>query len=481
MDRKPPDIVLIITDQQRYDTIAALGASHMTTPHIDRLVESGVSFSDCHTTAPSCVPCRASLFSGYYPHTTGVYANSQPWNRTWVGNLRDAGYRTVNVGKMHTVPFDAPAGFDERYVVENKDRFNQGRWYFDEWDKALALSGFDKPRRETYRLRDDYDTSLGAFPWALPEDLHADAFVGRMAAWWLRTKPADQPVFLQVGFPGPHPPYDPPQDMLDRYLSRSDLPVPAADASEIAALPPPFAGKLRHDARVDHDSVLWSESPGDGQLRRLRAAYYANVELIDREVGRILDALEQRNGLDNTIVVFTSDHGDCLGDHGLIQKHAPYDVVTRVPMIVSAPGRFPCARVVDDLVQLFDIGPTILEWAGIEPPDDFEAISLNPSLNGASLAGREHVFCEQGGMRAMTETPGVDMLTMVRSRTHKLVHFPGEDYGQLFDLVQDPAEIRNLWDDPAAIGIRRQLLDVLREWLVVSNYTCRTSRAAAHE
>ena len=108
-----PDIVFIITDQQRYDTIAALGASHIDTPNIDRLVTNGVSFSDCHVTAPSCVPCRASLFTGYYPHTNGVLANGQPWSKTWVSDLAEAGYHCTNIGKMHTIPYDAKSGFHE--------------------------------------------------------------------------------------------------------------------------------------------------------------------------------------------------------------------------------------------------------------------------------------------------------------------------------------------------------------------------------
>ena len=136
-----PDIIFIITDQQRYDTIAALGASHMETPNIDRLADRGVVFEQCHVTAPSCVPCRASLFTGYYPHTNGVLANGQPWSYTWVSDLANAGYHCVNIGKMHTIPYDAKAGFHERFIVENKDRYLEGRWYFDEWDKALASHG----------------------------------------------------------------------------------------------------------------------------------------------------------------------------------------------------------------------------------------------------------------------------------------------------------------------------------------------------
>ncbi len=163
MPHGQPNIILIITDQQRYDTIAALGFPHMETPNLDRLVTEGVSFNDCHVTAASCVPARASLFSGVYPHTSGVLNNADPWRRSWVELLATAGYHCVNVGKMHSVPFETPLGFHERYVVENKDRYLQGRYYFDEWDKALAAHGLVKQQRELYRQRDDYRDRWGPF------------------------------------------------------------------------------------------------------------------------------------------------------------------------------------------------------------------------------------------------------------------------------------------------------------------------------
>lgn len=156
-----PNIILIITDQQRYDTIAALGYQYMETPHLDRLVQEGVAFTNAFITAPSCVPSRASLFTGYYPHTTGILKNGDMWRRSWVGRLSEAGYHCVNIGKMHAVPFEAPMGFHERYVVENKDRFLEGRYYFDEWDKALAARGLVKQQRMLYRQRDDYRECLG--------------------------------------------------------------------------------------------------------------------------------------------------------------------------------------------------------------------------------------------------------------------------------------------------------------------------------
>ena len=142
-----PNIIFVVTDQQRYDTINALGFPFVDTPHMDRLVREGVSFSQCHVAAPSCASSRASLFTGYYPHTTGILKNADAWKRSWVQNLADSGYHCVNVGKMHTWPFQTPCGFHERYVVENKDRYLEGRHYFDEWETALAALGLVKQQR----------------------------------------------------------------------------------------------------------------------------------------------------------------------------------------------------------------------------------------------------------------------------------------------------------------------------------------------
>ena len=472
-----PNIILIMTDQQRYDSIAALGFPYASTPNLDALAKNGVTFTDCHITAPSCVPSRASLFTGYYPHTTGVLSNGQAWQRTWVEQLRDAGYRCVNVGKMHTIPYNSDSGFHERYVVENKDRFMEGRWYFDEWDKALAAHGLVKQQREFYRKRDDYRERLGAFDWELPEELHSDAFVANMARWWVNTYPPTEPLFLQVGLPGPHPPYDPPAHYSEAYLKRDDLPLPKPTKEELESLPTALKEKRVHDVEVDHDSIVWSLDPTPEQMQRLWSHYLGNVTLIDEKIGELLEALKERGYLDDAIVIFTSDHGECLGEHGLIQKWSMYDVVTRVPTIIwSTAGRFQGGREVNGLCQLFDLGPTILEYAGIQPPKSFEARSLRPALEGEDWTPRTYVFCEQAGDVTLT---GTDFITGVRSDRWKLVHFKGSEEGQLFDLENDPKEVHNLWSDPAYAGKRQELLDVLRDWLIESNFRTRDVMAGA--
>jgi arylsulfatase len=466
MPDERPNIILIITDQQRYDTIAELGFPFMDTPNLDKLVREGVSFDQCFITAPSCAPARASLFTGYYPHTTGIFKNADRWTKTWVSQLADAGYHCVNVGKMHTFPFETEAGFHERYVVENKDRYLEGRYYFDEWDKALAAQGLVKQQRELYRKRDDYNEALGAFDWELPQDTHSDFFVGNTAKWWLNTKPnSDGPLFMEIGFPGPHPPYDPVLRYAEPYMEK-DLPIDEVKQEDLDGQPPPFKKMRVHNCKVDHDSVVHQLDPTPEQRHRQRAYYLANVTMIDEKIGEILETLEEKGYLENSVVIFTSDHGDCLTDHGHSQKWTMYDTITRVPTIVWSPERFEGGRRVDGLCQWMDLGPTILEMAGVEPPATMEAMSLLPTLEGKGQDLRDYVFAEHCRDGILQETA---FMMMVRSVDWKLVNFIDEPMGQLFDLNTDAKEEKNLWDDPGSQKKKQELLEVQRQWLIESN------------
>lgn len=466
MSEKRPNIIFIITDQQRFDTIAGLGFPYMDTPHLDRLIAEGVSFTGCHVTAASCAPARASLFKGFYPHTTGILKNADRWRHSWIELLNTAGYHCTNVGKMHSWPFETELGFDERYVVENKDRYLEGRYYFDEWDKALRARGLIKQQRELYRKLPDYRQRVGAFEWELPEDTHPDMFVGDMATWWIDSYPKTEPLFLQIGFPGPHPPYDPIPRYAEPYLNK-ELPLLEVTQEELDNQPPPLQEMRRHNNQVDHDSVVLPLDPTHEQRHRQRAYYLANVTMIDEKVGAIMEALERNGYLDDTVVIFTSDHGDCLTDHGHSQKWTMYDAVTRVPLIVWSPGRFQGGRTIDALCQQMDIGPTILELAGIEVPHNLEATTMLPALCGAPWLGRTYVFAEQAKDGILTHA---EYMTMVRNDAWKLVHFLDEPFGQLFDLVHDPDEVNNLWSQPSASEMKQELLAVLREWRIRSQY-----------
>ena len=475
MSADRPNIILINTDQQRFDTIGEFGFDHMETPNLDRLVREGVTFTDCHITAPSCAPSRASLFTGYYPHTTGIYRNGDEWRHGWVEDLSESGYYTVNVGKMHTAPYDADMGFDERHIVENKDRYlgpvpagepplPGEKFYLDEWDRALLARGVTKQQREFYREWDGYEERLGAFEWELDEDLHPDVFVGDRAVQWLDSMPKfEQPLFMEVGFPGPHPPFDPVPRWIETYEDR-DFPIPPVEKADLDGQPEPLDELREHHEEMDHDSVSHRVNADEELRHRQRAYYYANVSMIDEKVGEILDALEA-NGYENTVVVFTSDHGEALGDHGHSQKWTMYDIVTRVPTIVWAPDRFEGGRRIEELCQLFDLGPTILELAETPVPESMEAESLLPALDGADWDGRDYVFAEHARDGILR---GTAFMTMIRSDEWKLVHFVDSDEGQLFDLAADPDERTNLWDDPSVREKRDELLDRILAWRIES-------------
>ena len=321
-----------------------------------------------------------------------------------------------------------------------------------------------KQQRELYRKRSDYQEALGAFDWELPEDMHPDVFVGDTATWWLNSYPKTEPLFLQIGFPGPHPPYDPIPRYAKTYLQK-DLPLMEVTPQELDGLPEPLKGLRKHNHEVDHDSVVLDLEPSREQRHRQRAYYLANVTMIDEKIGEILQALEKHGYLDNGLVVFCSDHGDCLTDHGHSQKWTMYDLITRVPMIVWAPGMFEGGRSIDGLCQHMDIGPALMELAGLEIPESFEARSVLPALKGESWTPREHVYAEQIKDGILTDT---EFMTMIRNQDWKLVHFLGMNCGQLFNLKEDPQETQNLWDCPEMAETKQNLLDQLLEWHIES-------------
>ena len=187
--------------------------------------------------------------------------------------------------------------------------------------------------------------------------------------------------------------------------------------------------------------------------------------MIDEKVGEILQSLEKHGYLENGMVVFCSDHGDCLTDHGHSQKWTMYDLITRVPMVVWAPGMFEGGRSIDGLCQHMDIGPALMELAGLEVPDSMEAQSLLPALKGEPWTPRDYVYAEQIKDGILTET---EFMSMIRNREWKMVHFLGMTCGQLFNLAEDPDETRNLWDHPEAQEVKRKLLDQLLEWHIES-------------
>ena len=474
-----PNIVLIMTDQQRADTIAELGCPWMQTPNLDKLVKEGVSFTNCFVTSPVCVSSRASVFLGAYPHTTNVYTNFEVWQPNWVQWLAESGYHCVNVGKMHINPYDAKGGFHQRFCVENKDRplflEDHERAIYDEWDKALKTKGLEKPSRYT-RVRDDRDAfmqNLGCFTWEINSDMHPDNFVGNTALWWLQDRKAESPFFLQIGFPGPHPPYDPTSDFLELYKD-VEFPHRAPLETELALQPSMHAQLRQSMVKFNIDSVAWRTKLSDADIQRLQRYYSANVSMIDHKIGQILSCLDTRGYLDNTIIIFCSDHADALGEHGHIQKWTMYDCVTRVPLVFWAPDKIKKNHKCDDLVQLMDLAPTILNFAGIKTPENWEALALNKMLidgvwdeTDLEKTLRKYVYSELGRDHIQS---GAEYVIMRRDKHWKYVIYPGSEEGELYNLTEDPRELKNLWNEPDLREQRKDAAIEILSWSSLGNF-----------
>ena len=463
-----PNIILIMTDQQRADTIGALGAPWMQTPHLDRLATEGASFTECFVTSPVCVGARASLFTGKYPHGCQVFSNFQPWQPTWVSSLADHGYHCVNIGKMHINPYDAPGGFHQRLIMENKDRpmflEERDRAIYDEWDKALHARKLVKPSRYNRHAADPegYKRALGAFAWDLDTDMHPDNFIGDTVCWWLEDRKNEDPLFLQIGFPGPHPPYDPTPDALAAYAD-VDIPIPTITEAELSAQPAAQHTLRDNMVEFNFDSIAWRRDLSPADLLRLRRHYAANVSMIDHQVGRIMAALDARGYLDNALVIFTSDHADALGEHGHIQKWTMYDSVVRVPLLFWSKNLQikPGSR--DELVQMFDVAPTILEAAGLPIPADFEARTLWGALSErADHQPRDAVYAELARDHIQT---GSEFILMRRDRRWKIVIYLDDTAGELYDLQADPSEVHNLWHAEELRTLRDELAASCHQWL----------------
>ncbi|TVR54786.1 MAG: DUF229 domain-containing protein [Spirochaetaceae bacterium] len=467
---QPMNVVVIKTDQQRSDTIAALGNSHMITPHLDRLVHDGVAFTNAFCCGATCVASRAAFYTGQFAHNTGCYS-FEPWahNRTWLHEIRDAGYRTAAVGKVHHSPGEAPMAFDERLYVEN---FPEMDGFHDDYATYLKAEGQESGCR-LITMDGNWMQKCASDVFPLDEKYHVDQYVGRMAVRWIRDYDASEPFYLHVGFQGPHDPFDPPQRFLEMYDGR-DVPLPHRDTRGLADRPPQYARhmeatreSLRFDKGPNH--ATWGvdlRDKDDEQLRRMRRHYYALVTQIDEMVGTIVAALESRGMLENTLLVFTSDHGENLGDHDLMYKWLMTDQTVRVPMVVRFPdamSRGAAAGRAGSLDQaLFtqiDFGPTILDALGIERPQRLDGRSAWARWVSGDLTGApDRVYCED------------TYLTMVRTADRKLIMYAGQEYEEYFDISTDEWEENNLAANPE---YRAEISDFkveTLEWLQVSRY-----------
>lgn len=425
----PTNLLFITTDQQRWDSLPCYGLEFMRTPNLDRLAREGVVFERAYTPAPLCVPMRAAMMSGMWPSTTGVMGNSHWLPESvpvWPALLTEfgdkaGGRKTAAIGKMHFHPWDARYGFLERITAEDK----RHTYLPDDYSKYLLAHGL---RQWHPTEKPGYFEHLQASVTPAPKRFHVDGFVGDRAAEWLSANAADGPFAAWVSFPGPHDPYDPPEEMASMYYD-APIPEPVGSPEELATKP--RAQQRRNQG--SRQSVQYQIDPSSAtpeQIRRWRAHYYANISLIDEGIGKILAALEETGQLDNTLIVFTSDHGDALGDHGLAYKSFYYECMAHVPLLVRGPGVARGGRC-PSLVSTLDLVPLFYRACGVEAPRFLQGANIAPALSDPSARVRDVVFSENLGS------------TMVFDGRWKLAQYADGDI-ELYDLSTDPNELTNL-------------------------------------
>ena len=423
------NLLFITTDQQRWDSLPCYGLDFMRTPHLDRLAREGVVFERAYTPAPLCVPMRAAMMSGLWPSTSGAMGNSHwlaPSIPVWPEQVTSfgpiaGGRKTAAIGKMHFHPWDARNGFLERISAEDK----RHTYLPDDYSKFLLANGL---RQWHPTEKPGYFEHLQASVTPAAKRFHVDGFVGDRAAEWLSANAAAGPFAAWVSFPGPHDPYDPPEEMASMYYD-APIPEPVGRPDELATKP----RAQRRRNRGSMQSVQYQIDPSEAtpaHIRRWRAHYYANISLIDEGIGKILASLEGAGVLDDTLIVFTSDHGDALGDHGLAYKSFYYESMAHVPLIVRGPGVVSGERC-QSLVSTLDLVPLYYRACGVEAPPFLQGADISPALADPAATVRDVVFSENLGS------------TMVFDGRWKCVQYADGDL-ELYDLSDDPHELSNL-------------------------------------
>ncbi len=471
-----PNILFILTDQQRRDSMAAYGNNWIDARHMDELAAKSFVFENCYCTQPVCTPSRGSLMTGLYPHTTGVMRNKIPLpaNVPSLGELMPEAYYNAHMGKWH-LGDDAIAqrGYDTWIAIEDFHRPYSKKEYrnvepaYNDW---LREHGVTPPPHTQ-----SYEAWVGGA--GLTEEQTQAGFLGHVASQFIRDYPngprAESPWLLHVNFFEPHPPYTGP--LNDFY---------APDVIDVGPsfMQRPDGGSLVNRLRADfylgggnnplgleggdtHDTTT-----EDG-WRKLRAQYFANVTLVDRQVGRILAALQETGQSDRTIVVFASDHGEMAGDHGMCEKRSLYEEAVRVPLLIHVPwlnnGN---SRRIEGSISLIDIMPTLLELAGAAVPQGIHGKSRADVLRGEADLSENDVFVEWNGFGDRNlGNPQINRMVAVPWRSvispdrFKLNLSPG-DQGELYNLANDPHEQRNLFEDPAQRDRIRDLAARIRLW-----------------
>lgn len=456
---RPPNVLLFVTDGQRADAQGCAGNPLLATPHLDRLAADGVRFAQAFCGHTVCMPTRATLQTGRYAHVHGVWANGVPLRRsetTLPAVLGKHGYATCAVGKVHHEPQEpyhgvAPVidtsqqpyyGFREVHLSENA----LGQEYLD-WVEA------NYPElRQRARHRE-----------SMPEEAHDLQWITNQAIDFVQRQAASgRPFFCQCSYHELIPPCTPPPGFAGRH-DPTDMPLPVLDPEDLALKPEWY--------RQCYEGYLaCGRQPDETTLRRYLASYYDQAEFLDHQFGRLRAALERAGAWDNTIVLFTTDHGLSLNDHWQ-WRHGPFlfDEVVHIPMTWRVPG-LECGRETAALVEQVDVMPTVLDLCGVPCPAGVQGASLRPVLGGEETAWEKTSILLQERCAPDLKARGLDPAPLnqmgLRTGDWKLITYQGQPWGELYDLRNDPGEFRNLWDDPAYRPQRGELEAALRDRLV---------------
>ncbi|MCY4018734.1 MAG: sulfatase-like hydrolase/transferase [Chloroflexi bacterium] len=458
-----PNILWICTDQQRYDTIAALGNAFVSTPNIDQLARQGVAFERAYCQSPICTPSRASFLTGMYPSSLQVNRNGNPrfpdFPPLISRRLADRGYVCGLIGKLH---LSSAYGRVEERVDDGYTYWKYSHAPRDDWEHGHDYA--DWVRSQGVDLG-----QLTRDPAGVPAQLHQSTWCAEKTIEFIQEN-RNRNWFASVNIYDPHPPFNPPRAYRDRF-DPAQVKAPLFRESDLQQQEKlrriDFQSTARHPDDLDIKSPILPQSPTPGlaepdspgarDARSLIAAYYAMIKLIDDQLGRIVAALDALDLRRNTVIIFTSDHGEMLGDHGLILKGCRfYEGLVRVPLIWSWPARFKSDLLSDALVELTDIAPTLLDIVGLPAPGYMVGSSLLPILTGEvpPHRHRHYVRCEYIDALDM---PDHSRATMYFDGRHKIVLYHSLGAGELYDLAEDPGEFDNLWDRESARELRADL------------------------
>jgi len=447
------NILIITTDQQRWDTLRAYGNKIIKTPNLDMLAQGGAVFENAITPCPMCMPARTCLITGYSASKLGVLDNYYPENNdnrdTLAVKLSGKGYSSQAIGKMHfsNKPYAESYGMDDMILSEEMRgvRF-AGKTediVYDDYDRFLikhGMWGWEKPTEIGYN-------EIKPLINYLPKEYHITQWCGDETVNWLKNKrPKGRPFFLWCSFVKPHVPYDCPVHLQDLYDEES-MPEPWVSDRDGTHKNPCFA-----QYRKMKEFELYS----DLAAKRARAYYYANITFIDEQVGRIINTLKEEGLYDNTLIIFTSDHGDLMGDHGLWYKTFGYEGSIHIPLILHHPGLIKPGTRCSEIATLLDILPTIASVTGIVTDNN------RPGNNLFDLIS-EKKSCDFAVSEIFTPP---NYMLHVRTKEWKYLFYQNGGYEELYNLKDDPHELVDLSEDKAYAGIKKDLHYAAAEWIL---------------